>query len=113
MLLTWYFTKIFKDGLNERKLKFYQALRSQELSEYYNSLINGHDKFVPDKFCPKIKIHPNLKKQLKRDDAIDNVVWEIIMLQARCKDFHLKVKEIDEPVLNNIEISIKTMIPSY
>ena len=25
------------------------------------------------------------------------------MLQARCKDFHLKVKKFDEPVLNKIE----------
>ena len=42
-------------------------------------------------------------KQLKRDDAIDNVVCEIKLLQARCKGFQLKVKEIDKSVLNKIE----------
>ena len=34
------FTRIFKDELNEIKLKFYQAFRFQELSEYYDGLIN-------------------------------------------------------------------------
>ena len=44
-----------------------------------------------------------MRKQLKQDDTIDNEVREIKLLQARCKDFHLKVKEIDELVLNKIE----------
>ena len=52
---------------------------------------------------PKDKNTPIFEKQLKRDDTIDNEVTEIKLLQARYKDFHMKVKEIDEPVLNKIE----------
>ena len=97
-------TKLFKDELNKRKLKFYQARRSQELSECRNSLISGDDKFIPDKFCPRINKNTlECEKQLKQDDAIDNVVLEIKLLQARWKDFHLKVKEIDESMLNKFE----------
>ena len=56
------FTGIFKDDLNERKLKLYQAFRSQERLEKYNRLISEDDKFVPDKSHPKTnKIHPNSK----------------------------------------------------
>ena len=91
-----------------REKEFYHAFRSQELSEYYNSLISGDDKFLPDKFCPKInKNTPEFEKQLKQDDAIGNVVREIKLLQTRCKDFHLKVKEIDKSVLNKIENLVK------
>ena len=63
------FTRIFKDGLNERKLKFCQAFRSQELPGYYNSLMRRDDKFVPDRFVPDINKNAfEFKKQLKRDD---------------------------------------------
>ena len=90
--------------MNKVSFKFYQAFRSQELSEYYNSLISAHDKFVPVKFHPKIiKNTPKFRKQLKRDHAIDNVVREIKLLEAICKKFHLKVKEIDESMLNKTE----------
>ena len=40
---------------------------------------------------------------MKRDDAVDIVAREIKLLQARCKEFDLKVKKIDESVLNKIE----------
>ena len=98
------YIKVFKDELNERKMKFYQAFRSQELSEYYNSLKSGEQKFVQDKFRPKInKNTPEYEKQLKREDAIQNVVREIKLLHARSKDFQSKIKDIDEKVFNKIE----------
>ena len=63
------FTRIFKDGLNGRKLKFCQAFRSQELPGYYNSLIRRDDKFVPDRFVSDINKNAfEFEKQLKRDD---------------------------------------------
>ena len=80
------------------------GFRSQKLSECYNSLISGDDKLVPDKFHPKInKTTPRFKKQLKQDDAIDNAVCEIKLLQATYKDFHLKIKETYKSVLNKIK----------
>ena len=39
---------------------------------------------------------PEFVKQLKLDDAIDNAVREIKLLQARCKHFFLKIERIDE-----------------
>ena len=80
------------------------GFRSEKLLECYNSPISGDDKFVPDKFHPKInKTTPKFKKQLKQDDAIDNAVCEIQLLQATCKDFHLKIKETYKSVLNKIK----------
>ena len=38
---------------------------------------------------------PKFEKQLKRVDAIDNVVHEIKLLKARCKDFQWKVMDIE------------------
>ena len=73
-------------------------------SEYYNSLISGEQKFVPDKFRPKInKNTPEYEQQLKREDAIQNVVREIKLLHARSKDFQSKIKDIDEKVFSKIE----------
>lgn len=42
------------------------------------------------------------EKQLKQDHTIDNIVPEIKLWQARCNNFHLKFKEIDESVSNKI-----------
>ena len=90
--------------LNKTKLKFYQEFRSQELSEYYNRLICGDHKFVPEEFCPKINRNtPEFQKQLKRDHSIDNVVREIKLFQGKCKYFYLKVQKIDEYLLSKIE----------
>ena len=50
---------------------------------------------VPNKFRPKM---PEFVKQLKLDDAIDNAVREIKLLQDRCKHFFLKIERIDESV---------------
>lgn len=59
-------TTISKDELNQWKLKFYLAFRSQELWEYYNSLIKGDDKFVSDKFWKlKLKQQLEAKKNYK------------------------------------------------
>ena len=56
------FTRTCKDKLNKRKLKFCQGFRSKKLSEFYNNLINGNDKIIPDEFVHKeIKRHPNFK----------------------------------------------------
>ena len=41
---------------------------------------------------------PEFVKQLKLDDAIDNAVREIKLLQDRCKHFLLKIERIDESV---------------
>ena len=46
-------TAHFSKELNDGKIKFYQAFRSQELSSYYKSLINREEKFVPEKFRVK------------------------------------------------------------
>ena len=63
--------------------------RYQELSEYYKNLISEDNKFAPDKFRSRInKNTPEFGKQLERDDAIDNVICEIRLLQARFKGFH-------------------------
>ena len=77
------FSRIFKDQLNKRKLKFYQAFRFQELSQYYSSMISENDKIVHNKFGANVnKNTPELEKQLKRDVAIR----QIKLLQARCED---------------------------
>ena len=80
-------------------------LFSQKVNiQYYNCLISGDNKFVPDKCHPRVNKNTlEFEKQLKRDNATDNVVCEIKWLQARCKDSHLKVLQIDESVLNKIE----------
>lgn len=45
---------------------------------------------------PKMnKNPPKFEKQLKWVDAIDNVVHEIKLLKARCKDFQWKVMDIE------------------
>ena len=43
---------------------------------------------------------PKFEKQLKRNDITSNVVRQMKLLKARCKDFHLKVKEIDKFVFD-------------
>lgn len=96
-------TNVFKNELNERKITFYKGFRSQQLSEYYNTLISGEQKFVPDKFRPRVnKNTPEFELKLKKDDAIENMVREIKLLHARSKDFQSKLKDIDEKVINKI-----------
>ena len=49
---------------------------------------------------------PEFVKQLKLDDAIDNAVREIKLLQARCKHFFLKIERIDESMQSKIEKNV-------
>lgn len=49
---------------------------------------------------------PEFVKQLKLDDAIDNTVREIKLLQARCKHFFLKIERIDESVQSKVEKNV-------
>ena len=49
---------------------------------------------------------PEFVKQLKLDDAIDNAVRVIKLLQARCKHFFLKIERIDESVQSKIEKNV-------
>lgn len=67
-------------------------------------MINGDNKCAPDILCPRInKDAFEFGKQLKWDNAIENAVQEIKLLQTRWKGFHMKVKEIDRSVLNKFE----------
>lgn len=49
---------------------------------------------------------PEFVKQLKLDDAIDNAVREIKLLQDRCKHFFLKIERIDESVQSKVEKNV-------
>ena len=49
---------------------------------------------------------PEFVKQLKLDDAIDNAVREIKLLQDRCKHFFLKIERIDESMQSKIEKNV-------
>ena len=67
-------------------------------------MINGDNKCAPDILCSRInKDTFEFGKQLKWDNAIENAVQEIKLLQTRWKGFHMKVKEIDRSVLNKFE----------
>ena len=68
-------TAIATTSARETQPNNYNKHYDRLITEYYNSLLRGDDKFVPDKFYPKInKNKPEFQKQLKRDDAIENVV---------------------------------------
>ena len=113
-------TAHFSKELNDRKIKFYQAFRSQELSSYYISLINREEKFVPEKFRVKVNSNtPGFEMNLKHKHSIQNVLNECETLDGRCKEFYKIIQNVDITVLENInalekdETVKKQIIESY
>ena len=114
------YTAHFSKELNDRKIKFYRAFRSQKLSSYYKSLINREEKFVPEKFRVKVNSNtPEFEINLKHKHSIQNVLNECETLDARCKEFYEIIQNVDITVLENInalkkdEIVKKQIIESY
>lgn len=92
--------------LKTRNDKFYQAFRSQEISNYYSSLISQEEPFIPPTFRPKLgKNTPEYEKDIKRNHAVDNVKREIDLLNARVTQFKQIIEEIDNKYLNQVETS--------
>ena len=74
--------------VEKRKWLHYQIYWSQQLSRYYETLINQERPYVPPKFRQKInESTPNYEKQLKCHQSINTVKDEIntVMLRVNAR----------------------------
>ena len=67
--------------LQKRKRLHYQIYRAQLLSNYYQSLLNHENLFVPAKFRAKVNTTaPEYEKEIRRKQSIDTMKREIDIL---------------------------------
>jgi len=100
----------FQNELTERKSKFYQVYRSRALTSLYKDLIiDEANPFIPPKYRPHVnRTTPEYEKDIKRTHAIQNVLMECDLMNARCKEWERIITEIDDNVLkiiNNLQES--------
>ena len=95
--------EIYDDVIKERRFKYYQYYRAEQLKEYYQELIHKDEPFVPPKFRLKINEGtPEFEKELKREHSIKNVVRECNLLSIRNEHLLKEIKQLDNSVETKI-----------
>ena len=99
------FGKLYDKEILDRSDKFYQVFRSQELSSYYRTLVTDKENpYIPQKFRPKVNENtPDYEIKVKESHAIQNVLRECDLLDARISQFIAQIAEIDKKVMEKID----------
>lgn len=94
-----------EDFLKQRKTLTERIARNESVTAYYNELLGEEKPFVRKEF--RMKVHKNASEtdiRNRRQQTIDNVKWEIKIMQDRLSEFKDKKLKLDE----RIEEFIKT-----
>ena len=97
---------LYDKELLERRNKYYQAHRSEELLTYYKTLLAQDDIFIPPKLRPKVnKSTPNYEIEIQNEFAIQNVQRECNLLEHRLKEMKSTISDLDKIVQSKIDDS--------
>ena len=92
-------TSIVDEHLKQRKSLTERIVRNEFVTAYYNELLGEEKPFVRKEF--RTKVHKNASDtdlRNRRQQTIDNVKWEIKIMQDRIIEFNEKKLKLDEKI---------------
>ena len=93
--------KMWGNPLNQQKIAFYNAIKSEETAKIYNEFMKKDEIFIPRKFQEKINPQDTEEQEKKKKKKI-KLKAQTEILEDKTTHYKTKYQEIDQEIITEI-----------